>query len=424
MDTIFALATAHGKAGVAVVRVSGPLVGRVCDHFGVSVRAGGRSLRRLRNQAGEILDEALLLHFNEGESFTGEEVLELHLHGSRAVVSSVMAELESIDGLRLADAGEFTRRAFENGQLDLTQVEALADLIDAETEAQRLQAQRVFSGELREKADSWREQLLQISALFTAGIDFADEEIPDDVADQAVALMETLIADVAKHQSDSINSERIRDGFEVAILGAPNAGKSTLLNRIAGREAAIVSDVAGTTRDVIEVQMDLRGLPVTFLDTAGLRETDDQIETIGVERAIERAKNADLRVFLLSDDPISDLDPMNEDIVIKGKNDISGGNGVSGLTGAGVDELLSGIGDILSRRVGGGGLAIRERHRHALRSAENDLREAKEIFSAEGDAVLASELVNAAIRAMDTMVGRVDVESVLGQIFSSFCVGK
>ena len=317
MSTIFAQASAAGKAGVAVVRISGPqafsAASQLCGALPAPRQAG---LRRLRSAAGEVLDEALVLCFSEKASFTGEETVELQTHGSVAVVNALLAELGRIDGLRLAEPGEFTRRALANGRLDLAQVEGLADLIASETEAQRQQALRLFSGGLGDLAAHWRERLIRASALLTVTIDFADEEVPVDVSPEVLELI-AEVQTAMQAQVDGFGAaERIRTGYEVAIVGPPNVGKSTLLNALAGRDAAITSEVAGTTRDVIEVRMELAGLPVTLLDTAGLRETDDTVEKIGVARALERAKAADLRVFLIESDSKPEFDPAPDDIVI------------------------------------------------------------------------------------------------------------
>ena len=312
MDTIFALASARGKAGVAVLRLSGPAswdaVLRLTPSLPAPRTAG---LRRLVAD-GEYLDEALVLTFTEGASFTGEQAAELHLHGATATVAAVLRVLGDMPGLRQAGPGEFTRRALENGNLDLAQVEGLADLIEAETEAQRKQALRVLSGEIGARAQGWRKGLIRAAALLEATIDFADEDVPVDVTPEVRTLiadvMTTLRAELAGYGA----SERIRDGYEVAIVGRPNAGKSTLLNALAGREAAITSEFAGTTRDIIEVRMDLGGLPVTVLDTAGLREAEDAVEAIGVSRALDRAEKADLRVFLLDGADLPLLAPRPE----------------------------------------------------------------------------------------------------------------
>lgn len=427
-DTVFALATAPGKAGVAVVRVSGPAVGDVAAAmFGSLPAPRMASLNILRDADGVRLDQALVLYFEQGHSFTGEEVLELHLHGSVAVVNRVLRVLGDLPGLRLAEAGEFTRRALENGCLDLAQVEGLADLIDAETEAQRRQALRVLSGDLGKTAERWRSDLIRAAALIEATIDFADEDVPVDVTPEVDALLDGVLVVLRKEIAGVDTAERIRTGFEVAIVGAPNVGKSTLLNALAGREAAITSEFAGTTRDVIEVRMDLAGLPVTLLDTAGLRDTDDHVEGIGIERARERANTADLRVFLIEDGKAPDFEPKTSDIVVAAKADTLAvtDDAVSGKTGQGVSELVSKIFEQLSSIAGRSGIATRERHRVAMVRASESLLAAKSVLALGADHYdIAAEELRTAIRALDSIVGRIDVENLLDEIFSSFCIGK
>lgn len=428
MDTIYALASARGKAGVAVIRLSGP-----ASHIAVAALCGGplppmrrAGLRRLSWQ-GDVLDEALVLLFPQGGSYTGEVSAELHLHGSSAVVAAVLRALSSQPGLRLAEPGEFTRQALENGRLDLTQVEGLADLIDAETEAQRRQALRALEGELGRRALAWRNDLVRAAALIEATIDFADEDVPLDVMPEVGSLIAGVLADLRRETAGAAAAERIREGFEVAIVGPPNAGKSTLLNALAGREAAITSAVAGTTRDVIEVRMEIAGLPVTLLDTAGLRETEDEVERIGVTRALDRARKADLRLFLLDrPEATTALEPLADDIVLQGKADgAQDGPGVSGRTGRGIPELLATIGTRLERRTAGAGMVIRERQHQAMTAAITAMESAQsEIGRApRRDELIAVHLREAA-RALAMLVGRIDVEDLLGEIFARFCIGK
>lgn len=426
MDTIFALATARGRAGVAVVRISGPAsavsVGRLMRNVPFA-----RGVRALHDSARDLIDEALVLRFHEGKSFTGEDVVELHLHGSPAVVASVLRLLGDDPALRPAEAGEFTRRALANGRLDLAQVEGLADLIDAETESQRKQAVRVFSGALGDIAESWRKRLIRAAALLEATIDFVDEDVPVDVVPEVRDLLAGVRAEMAKEAAGVRMAERLRDGFEIAIIGAPNVGKSTLLNRLAQRDVAITSDIAGTTRDVIEVRLDLDGIPVTLLDTAGLRETDDLVESLGVARARLRAEQADLRIHMLLDAVVPPHDLDAGEIYVQAKGDITsaGGLAVSGLTGEGVDDLIALIATELTRRVASVGLAMRERHRLALLRAVVSLDAADAGLDAgHGMLDLIAEDLRTAIRAVDSLVGRVDVEQVLDEIFSSFCIGK
>ena len=428
MSTIFAQASAAGKAGVAVVRISGPqafsAASQLCGSLPASRQAG---LRCLRSAAGEVLDEALVLCFSEKASFTGEETVELQTHGSVAVVNALLAELGMIDGLRLAEPGEFTRRALANGRLDLAQVEGLADLIASETEAQRQQALRLFSGGLGDLAAHWRERLIRASALLTVTIDFADEEVPVDVSPEVLELI-AEVQTAMQAQVDGFGAaERIRTGYEVAIVGPPNVGKSTLLNALAGRDAAITSEVAGTTRDVIEVRMELAGLPVTLLDTAGLRETDDTVEKIGVARALERAKAADLRVFLIESDIKPEFDPAPDDIVLTSKADLSGEKfgAVSGKTGAGVARLVEQIGAKLSSKTAKAGLATRARHKEAMERCLVSLAEASNRVALGPEFTdIASEELRISLEALNMLIGRVDIENVLDEVFSSFCLGK
>ncbi len=428
MDTIFALASAQGKAGVAVIRVSGNRA-----HDAARILTGrkfpNRAMRlcELRDSGGDRLDDALVLAFRAPASFTGEDVVEFHVHGSTAVVSAVCNELSTISGLRLADPGEFTRRALENGKLDLTQVEALADLIESETEAQRKQAQVVLSGVLGEMAAHWRRDLVRAAALIEATIDFADEEVPVDVTPEVTHLLNSVASEVTA-QIDGVGAaERIRNGFEVAIVGAPNVGKSTLLNELAGRKAAITSEYAGTTRDVIEVRMDIGGLAVTLLDTAGLRKTDDVVEGLGIALTLERARNADLRVFLVEEGEELDVPFQPGDICVAPKADLrhDSADAVSGKSGQGVDVLVGRIGAELSRRSAGAGIATRWRHHNAMRRAILALQQAMLVLSRGPDFYdIAAEEIRTVIRALQSLVGLVDVEDLLDEIFSSFCVGK
>ncbi|MCD9147052.1 tRNA uridine-5-carboxymethylaminomethyl(34) synthesis GTPase MnmE [Pseudophaeobacter flagellatus] len=428
MDTIFALASAQGKAGVSVIRVSGPLAlvaaNQLCDR---PMAAKGRGLRVLTDLDGRHLDEGLVLSFAAPASFTGENVIEFQVHGSTAVVSSLLDTLSQLEGLRLAEPGEFTRRALENGKLDLAQVEGLADLIDAETEAQRRQAQVVLAGGLGKLAEQWRLDLIRAASLIEVTIDFADEDVPVDVTPEVTALLVGVASDLRRETQGVKIAERIRAGFEVAIIGAPNVGKSTLLNTLSGREAAITSEYAGTTRDVIEVRMELSGLPVTLLDTAGLRETDDHVEGIGIELARKRADQADLRVFLAEPDESLDMELRDGDIRLSPKADMRQdlAGAISGKTGAGVDQLVSHISDVLKTRSTQVGVATRARHRDMMLSALSSLTEAQTVLERGSEFYdLAAEDMRSAIRSLEMLVGRVGVEDLLDEIFSSFCLGK
>jgi tRNA modification GTPase len=429
MDTIFALASAPGRAGVSVIRVSGSEALNVVQRLaGDLPKVRYAALRNLKDRDGKHLDQALVLTFENEASFTGEPVAEFHLHGSIAVIQAVLSELSSIPGLRIAEPGEFTRRALENGKMDLTQVEALSDLIDAETEAQRDHALRVMNGALSGKTDEWRALLIRSAALLEATIDFADEEVPVDVTDEVVELLAKVRDDLETELANFKASERVRTGFEIAIVGEPNTGKSTLLNYLAGRKAAITSEVAGTTRDVIEVRMDIGGFAVTLLDTAGIRDTDDAIETIGVDIARERADAADIRIHLINTGEKPVFDVRSGDVVAIAKQDTEQQAdifGVSGVTGNGVDQLVQKILIVLSERTQNVGLASRERHRVSLTSALGGIQEAINLLDAGPDLYdVCSEEIRVAARALEALVGRVDVEHLLDEIFTSFCVGK
>ena len=429
MDTIFAPATARGRAGIAVIRISGPdahvAAGALCGTLPAIRQA---ALRRLVWDGVQI-DEGLVILFQAGESFTGEAVVELHLHGGIAVVAAALSALSAQPGLRLAEPGEFTRRALENGCLDLTQVEGLAALIDAETEAQRKQALRVLSGAVGRRVEQWRVKLIRAAALLEATIDFVDEDVPVDVGPEVIALLTRLIGDLNAEVRGTLMAERIRNGFEVAIVGKPNAGKSTLLNALAGREAAITSAVAGTTRDVIEVRMDLRGIPVTLLDTAGLRETQDVLETLGIERAVQRANAADLRVFLVLDTIPEGITHQSNDLIVYGKADLRTslpyGQAVSGVTGEGIAALLGKIGEILSHRASDAAVLTHSRHRAAVVDTIGALEASiNELYHGKSRTELAAENLRRGLRALDCLVGRVDAEILLDEIFASFCIGK
>lgn len=425
MDTIYALASARGPSGVAVTRMSGPLAFQVAKKLVVNLpNPGSTALRTIKDHIGQVIDQALVLTFAKGASFTGEDVVELQTHGSNAVVKALHNELSSFEGVRLAEPGEFSRRALENGQLDIAQIEGLSDLLVAETEAQRQQAMRLFSGEMATKTQRWRDQLLRSIALVEATIDFADEEVPVDVWPEVKEILESLVSEFQSEIKGASVAERVRDGFEVALVGEPNVGKSTLLNYLAGRDAAITSEIAGTTRDVIEVSLDVNGLPVTILDTAGLRETDDPIESIGVERSRTRIENADLRVFLVMSGGKPFMPPGVFDLVLNAKADMGGNaqHGISGKSGLGVDELLRSIQNVLKDRVASVGVATSERHVSAFRAALVTLERCLDSRGIDTE-IVALEL-RSCLTSLDHLVGRVGVEDVLGEIFKNFCIGK
>lgn len=431
--TIFAQSTARGRAGVAIIRLSGPdalvAAGRL-----VSGPLPARSpvLRWLRDpDTGERLDKSVLLTFPAPASFTGEDVVELHVHGSLAVCNAVLAVLGGIPGLRPAEPGEFTRRALMNGRLDLAQVEGLGDLLAAETEVQRRQALGVMEGALSRRAEAWRGEIVRILAHVEVGIDFVDDDIPEDVTDGLADAIRAVAQGMTDELGASRMAERVRDGFEVAIVGVPNAGKSTLLNALAGRDAALTSEVAGTTRDVIEVRMDLNGLPVTVLDTAGLREAAGAVEAMGIALARRRAEAADLRVFLVAEPGEAaslGVAQADGDLVVLGKADLRTRGeelAVSGTTGEGLGQLVDRIGQVLERRAGRVATVTHARQGAAIEAARGALDSAAARFRPIlQDPVLAAEDLRGALRALDLLVGRTDVETVLDAVFAGFCLGK
>jgi tRNA modification GTPase len=432
-DTIFAPATAAGRAAVAVVRLSGPGTAKAVRALARRLPAARRaSLRTLVGGEGVPIDEALVLWMPAPGSYTGEDSAEFHIHGGPAVVAALVEAL-SDHGLRLAEPGEFTRRAFEHGKLDLAQAEGVADLVDAETEGQRRQALAQLGGRLSGVQARWRDGLIRASAMLEAAVDFPDEELPADVAGRARPILEILADELEAAAADVSRGEQVREGFRIALLGAPNAGKSTLLNALARREAAIVSATPGTTRDIIEVPMVLGGYKVIVADTAGLRKTDDEIEAEGVRRAEAWAAGAGLRVWLV--DGYGDPDPeppaslRQGDIVLLTKRDL--GEGLDGLPGEpftarspnDVAWLERSLTETVVEALGGSEFpaATRLRHRELLTEAATRLRHAL----AEDSALeLAAEDVRLAARALDRITGRIDPEEVLGRIFSTFCIGK
>ena len=437
-ETIFAVSTAAGRAGIAVVRISGPRSGEALSGLtGGRLPAARRAVRsRFRNPAtGETIDDGLALWFPAPASVTGEDVAECHIHGGPAVVAALIAALGPFEGLRPAEPGEFTRRAFDNGKLDLTAVEGLADLIEAETEAQRRQALRQYDGVLATLYEGWRARLIALLAHAEAAIDFPDEELPDGLLADVLSQAIDIIKEIDEHLSDDRRGERLRDGLQVAIVGAPNVGKSSLLNRIAQRDVVIVSDIAGTTRDVVEVHLDLGGYPVTLADTAGVRDAKDAIEAEGIRRAAARAAAADLKLAVF--DAAAESDPatlalVDEDtVVVANKCDRVPAPGkiaghapvaVSAATGAGLDRLLGILTDRAQTRLDAGNAPVltRERHRRALEDARVALSRAQDATMPE----LAAEDLRLAARALGRITGRVDVEDILDVIFRDFCLGK
>lgn len=440
-ETIFALSTAPGRAGIAIVRASGP------DSFNAMKALTGKELKP--NMATfckifdpvsrETIDQAVALYFKAPHSYTGEDLAEYHVHGGRAVIESLLDALSKQKNHRMALPGEFTRRAFENNKLDLTEAEAVADLINAETQAQKHQALSQLGGQLSLLYAGWSDRLKKSLAYIEADIEFPDEDLPDGIENEIKPGVRALLSDISEHLNDNRRGERLRDGIHVVIIGAPNAGKSSLINALAQRDVAIVSDVAGTTRDLIEVPMDLGGYPVVFVDTAGLRPEHigasghDKIENEGMKRALERARNADLRVLVfdgsLGDADAETLQLLDENaIVVINKADqkvnlqLAGAIEISAASGQGMQEFL----DTLLRKVknllGASDTPslTRQRHRHALEECENFLMRSLEAALPE----LIAEDMRLAIRALGKISGKVDVEDLLDVVFRDFCIGK
>lgn len=442
--TIFALASAPGRAGVAVVRVSGTAAGRVIDAMvgprPEARRATGRFIRH--PGSGDKLDRGVVLWFPAPASFTGEDVVELHLHGGRAVVAAVLTALGLLPGLRMAEPGEFARRAFEAGKVDLAEVEGLADLIDAETEGQRRQALAQASGALSDLYDGWRASLVDALALIEAGLDFADEgDVGTRTFTEATSVIKVLAQAVIHHLEDGHRGEILRDGFRVALVGPPNAGKSSLLNALARRDAAIVSSEAGTTRDVIEVRLDLGGLPVIVSDTAGFREAAGDVEREGMRRSLVAAEAADLVLWLTeASAPETALPPVlaplaERTLLVLNKTDLmAGGTAPAALpddmvplsvtTGDGLDALIKRIAVIASERIGHHAepALTQVRHRRLVEACRDNLQAF--LDGAPEDVELRAEDLRLAADALGRITGRVDVEDVLDQVFGRFCIGK
>jgi tRNA modification GTPase len=450
-DTIFALSSGRVPAAIAVVRISGPRAGEaLMSLIGRSPQPRRATLAHVRDpQSGDVIDQALVLWFPGPRSETGEDVAELQLHGGRAVVAAVLSALGGLEGLRLAEPGEFTRRAFEKGRLDLTQVEALADLIYADTEAQRRQALQQLRGLLGDRAEDWRTRVIEALAQVEAAIDFSDEgDVPVNLVQRALAIAGALADEIAAVLVGAERGERLREGLWVVIAGPPNVGKSTLLNRIAQREAAIVSPIAGTTRDVIEVHLDLRGFPVNLIDTAGIRESsDDPIEQVGMRRARQRAANANLVLWVVDasgNGPVFPREAAAPGVsrwIVVNKMDLVGDrvrprlewqfkgesdtHFVSAQSGAGIDGVI----DAVVRFAEGyftlePAVVTRERQRCALAETRQALVGALDLSGEGAGEELIAEQLRVAASALGRLSGRVDVEEVLEVIFRDFCIGK
>ena len=446
-QTIFALSSGRPPAAISIVRVSGPQAKAALETLAGRVPKPRLATRvRLRDGVGQEIDDAIVLWFAGPASATGEDVAEFHIHGGRAVLAALFAALSGLENTRAAEPGEFTRRAFENGKLDLTEAEALDDLIHADTDRQRRQALRQLQGLLGDRARDWRARIIQASALIEAGIDFSDEgDVPAELIAPALATIKSLLAEIEDVLAGQGRSERLREGVIVAIAGPPNVGKSTLINLLARREVAIVSPHAGTTRDVIEVQLDLDGYPLTVIDTAGIRDTDDPIEQEGVRRARLRAAEADLVLWLTDaehDQSESGIETTAADLwIVRNKIDLDAADSAAGASHE--DDLGQGRAFRISARQGDGiselvaaltvfahdyfgfsenGLIGRERQRKLLRETADALRSCLAV-AGRGDELAAEEL-RVASQSLGRLLGRVDVEDVLDRIFREFCIGK
>src|SRR5215217_4201392 len=438
-QTIFALSSGKPPSAISIVRLSGPQAGAMLGSLAGRMPTPRTATRAmLRDAHQQPIDDAVVLWFPAPASVTGEDVAELHVHGGRAVLAALLAALSAFADARAAEPGEFTRRAFENGKLDLTEAEGLDDLIHADTDRQRRQALRQLKGLLGDRARDWRARIIEASALIEAGIDFSDEaDVPAELIAPALAKVKALLTEIEEVLAGQGRSERLRDGLVVAIAGPPNVGKSTLMNQLARREVAIVSPHAGTTRDVIEVQLDLDGYPVTVIDTAGIRETDDPVEQEGVRRARARAADADLVLWLADLSPVAvEHDGTAPVWMVRNKIDLEAASRpladapwqgvfqISASRGDGLPELIAALVGFAQNYFGGteGGLIGRSRQRKLLQETAASLRRCVEVVG-QGEELAAEEL-RVAAHSLGRLLGRVDVEDILDVIFREFCVGK
>jgi tRNA modification GTPase len=441
-QTIFALSSGRPPNAISVVRVSGAHAGTILGSLASRIPPPRRATRALIHDANQqLIDDAVVLWFPGPKSATGEDVAEFHVHGGRAVLNTLFAALSSFENTRPAEPGEFTRRAFENGKIDLPEAEGLDDLIHADTDRQRRQALRQLKGLLGDKARSWRARIIEASALVEAGIDFSDEgDVPAELIAPALVKIKALHDEILEVLAAHGRSERLRDGLVVAIAGPPNVGKSTLMNQLARREVAIVSPHAGTTRDIIEVQLDLDGCPVMVIDTAGIRETSDPVEREGVRRARSRAAEADLVLWLIEDDSADhaveiaapvwtvrnkiDLNALSSHEAGMGRTCGSRYFEISAARGDGLRELMAALVDYAEKFFGSseGGLIGRERQRTFLRETTISLQRSMDA-AGRGEELVAEDL-RAAAHSLGRLLGRVDVEDILDKIFREFCVGK
>jgi tRNA modification GTPase len=431
METIFALATPQGKSGVAVIRISGGEAKAALRAFGVPLPAPRyATLSPLRHSATQqLIDRALILWFPAPNSFTGEDCVELHIHGSRAVMESLFSVLGGLPNMRMAEAGEFSRRAFENGKMDLTEAEGLADLIDAETKQQQHLALRQMSGELHRLYEGWREKLIDAMAFIEAYIDFPDENLPPELETNFTNKIKNLLAEMQSHLADNGRGQRLRDGAKLVILGAPNAGKSSLLNYLAKAELAIVSPTAGTTRDAISAHLNIAGYPVNLIDTAGIHTTQNPIEAEGIKRALKHADEADIRLVLIDGEmPKELLKYEDNSISVITKSDLlvtshKPQTTISTKTGEGISELIATITEQLKNLMqpSESPMITRLRHRQCVERAADSL---EILLESPSPPEIRAELLRTAAHSVASLTGRIDLEDVLDHLFSQFCIGK
>ena len=430
-ENIFALSTGLGKAGIAIIRVSGSDALNIAKKLtGVSLIPRVATVCDLRfNQ--ELIDQALVLFFKSGSSYTGENLVEFHIHGGAAVISHLSNVLNTSFDVSIANPGEFTRRALENGRMDISQVEGLLDLINAETKEQKKQSLRILSGQVGQKSKQWRTKILKSLSLAEIMIDFSDEDVPDSTTKEIKVLINSLVEELEYEMEASKSAALVRDGFDVTIVGQPNVGKSSLLNYLAGKEKAIVSEQAGTTRDVIELSIDLNGYRVNFYDTAGIHYSEDTLEKIGIDRALQKAATSNMRVFLLNTNDMAEnfgvvIEP--SDLIFCSKSDIQQHKdygGISSTTGDGVDGMLSSISNNITKSNSYSSILTNERHRMIIERTTVLLRLVlEEVAASDVRIEIVAENLRLAIVELDFLVGKINVEDVLGDIFSSFCIGK
>ena len=430
-DTVFALSTAPGKAGIAVIRVSGPNSFSVLKMLVKTLpKHRVATLRNLKYQ-NEHLDQAIVICFEKGSSFTGEEMVEYHLHGGQAVISGIFEVFTSMGKLRIAKPGEFSRRALENGKLDLLKVEGLSYLLNAETKLQKKQSLNLMSGYLSGKVIEWKSTLIKALSLAEVMIDFSEEDVPSNTVSEIATTIQGLLLTLTEALIGYNSAEIIRNGLEVAIIGKPNVGKSSLLNYLAGSEKAIVSDIPGTTRDILELRLDINGLPVYFYDMAGIRKSSDPIELLGVDLAKKKAEQCALRIFLMNpEDSRSDFDikGSKKDLILSAKCDIRKKNsfsGISGKTGEGVSEMLERIYQVYKEEPQSDGIIVNERQKQAIINTLECLKSVKKEISRKTARIeIVAEELRSSITEMDVLTGRIDVEQVLDNIFLNFCIGK